>query len=206
MKTKLKFKLKRNLTCLAIGILASVFSAPIQSQIVRDHRTNKKAFVKSQIFHFDEADAIFGKRTEIKKAYPTFKYTGKVNTINITQELKEGDNSIYKMKSGHTLYATVKKGKIIGFGGVNDGSSNTLLFSEIDNNKTCFTCTDLCLYPADGGPQDCWTTCEVVDCTKDYNAQIQGLLAPITKSTPSPGGPIPIPYPIISKLDTINPF
>ncbi len=196
---------KRNFIYLIICLLISVYLSPILAQDTRDHRPNKKAFA-SQVFYFDEADAIFGKRTEVKKAYPTFKYTGKVPTIRVTQALKDGVNSIYGLKSGHTLYAIVQKGKIIRFEGANDGSSNTLLFSETDKNKSCFNCTELCFNTADGSVQDCWTICETVDCSKDYNAQKQGQSAPTPKSPPLPVGPIPIPYPNSSKLDSTNRF
>ncbi|MRX65544.1 hypothetical protein [Maribacter luteus] len=178
----------------------------IQAQAKRDKKLIHKAVDKTQTLFFDEADAIFGKRTEVEKAYPKFKITGKLKTINISKKLNEGDNLIYKLKSGHTLNATVKKGRIIKFSKVVDGTSTTLFSTRKNNTQTCFNCTELCLNPVDSDSQDCWTICEMVDCSKDFNAQIKGKLAPTLKSAPSPAGPIPIPYPNSSKLDRSNPF
>lgn len=200
MIPKMKIKQKGHFRCLVLSLLVFVYLSPIHGQVTRDHRTNTKTIDKSQVLYFDEADAFIGKRTEIKKAHPTFRVTGKVNTIDLPQELIEGDNHRFKMKSGHTLYATVKKGKVIKIGRVKEVSSNTRIFTEPNPNSTCFNCMEICLYPADRGPKDCWTICEVVDCSKEYNAQIQGQSAP----TPSPAGPTPIPYPNISTQDITN--
>ena len=215
MKTKKEPGLKNIFLYLLTAIFTFLLIIPLKAQEKRDHRTYKKnnvrdqraankAIVKSQILYFDEADALFGKRSEVKKIYPTFKITGKVNRVIITQKLSDGENSVFKTKSGNTLQATAKKGEIVGFGPVSDGSSNTWVIAETGNNKTCFNCTEICHYPADGGPKECWTICEVVDCNSEHNASIQGQLVPNLKSTPSPAGPVPIPYPNISKLDSIK--
>ena len=215
MKTKKEPRLKNIFLFLLTAIFTFLLIIPLQAQEKRDHRTKKnnnvrdhrvanKASVINQTLNFDEADAIFGRRSEVKNIYPTFKITGKVDRVMITQKLSDGENSIFKTKSGNTLQATAKKGKIVGFGPVSDGSSSTLVIAETDNNKTCFNCTEICHYPADGGPKECWTICEVVDCNSEHNASIQGQLVPNLKSTPSPAGPVPIPYPNISKLDSIK--
>lgn len=214
-KPKNKTSLTNVLNHAVLCICTCLCMAPLQAQVKRDHRTKEKntisehkftnnATVKSQILYFDEADALFGKRSEVKKKYPTFKFTGKVDRVILPQKLYDGENSIFKTKSGNTLQATVKKGKLTGFGTVSDGSSNTLVIAKMGNNKTCFNCTELYHYPADGRPKDCWTICEVVDCNSEHNARIHGRIAPNLKSTPSPAGPIPIPYPNVSKLDSIE--
>ncbi len=130
---------------MALGIFTFLFIAPLQAQVVRDHRTKKtddkvrdhrtkktddkvrdhrtetNTTVRDHrenkpaltVPFFEEEGAFFGTRTQILEKYPSLKFTGKVNRIMITDKLHDGDNSIYKMESGNTLHAIVKKGKII---------------------------------------------------------------------------------------------
>ena len=124
MKTKKGPGLNNIFLYLLTAIFTFLFIIPLQAQEKRDHRTKKKNTISdqraankvmeiSQTLNFDEADALFGKRSEIKKKYPTFKFTGKVDRVMITQKLHEGDISIYKMDSGNTLHTTIKKDKIV---------------------------------------------------------------------------------------------
>ena len=41
MKTTMKLTVKRTILCLAIGLFVTVYLSPVQSQVVRDHRTKK---------------------------------------------------------------------------------------------------------------------------------------------------------------------
>ena len=148
---------------------------------VRDHRTSNKSIDKNQTLNFDEADAIFGTRTELQRKYPELRFTGKIDQIMITKKLSDGENSIHKTESGNTIYATVKKGKITRLSlrnpkikDIKDGTSNTVVYN--DNNSTCFWCTKICHDPDGAGVDTCWTTCVVVDCSKAHNAVIPGKI------------------------------
>ncbi|MBJ2176324.1 hypothetical protein JBL43_18880 [Aureibaculum sp. A20] len=189
---------KTNLICIATAIFASTYLLSLQAQVVRDHRT------KSQIVYFDEADAIFGKRTEIKNAHPTFKVTGKINTITITQNLNDGDNSIHKTKSGNSLYVTIKKGEIIKFGSVKDKTEYKKKSLKKESKKTYLNCTTLCLYLKEETSKDCLIICDVVDSSAKYNAEIEEKLVK-PKEIPVVY-PIPIPYPNTIKEGNNNPF
>ena len=221
MKTKNTLKTKEAFVYLLFSAFTILSFTPIEAQVkrdnraekkeikVRDHRVTNKTITKSKTLNFDEADAIFGTRTELQTKYPGLKFTGKIDQIKITKKLPDGENYIHKTTSGNAIYASVKKGKITGLSlrnpkmrDVKDGTSNTVIYS--DNNSTCFKCTKICHDPDGAGVDTCWTTCVVVDCSKDHNAKIPGKIVSTIKSNPSPAGPIPIPYPNISKLDTIK--
>lgn len=186
---------------------------------VRDQRAANKVMEISQTLNFDEGDAIFGTRTELQTKYPGLKFTGKIDRTMITKKLPDGKNLIHKTTSGDTLYAMVKKGKITAFEffgmqhrrakrnladvsgtGATDiiylGTSNKVVYKN-GNKPTCFNCTEICPDSDGAGHLTCWITLVKVDCSKNYNARIQGQL------TPSPG-PIPIPYPNILMLDSIK--
>jgi len=190
MNTKHIFRLKNTFSYLVLGVIIFSSLETLHAQEkktnrtkkevkVRDHRNSKKTFVKSQSLSFDEADAIFGTRTELQRKYPGLKFTGKIDRTMITKKLSDGENLIHKTVSGNTVYATVKKGEIVAFSSkgskmkeIKDGTSNTISFKN--NNKTCFKCTDI-YYNSDGTRVDTnWITCVVVDCSKDYNAIIPG--------------------------------
>lgn len=148
---------------------------------VRDHRVSSKTMDKSQTINFDEADALFGKRTELQRKYPGLKFTGKINRIMITKKLTDGENSIHKTESGNTVYAMVKKGKVTRLSlrnskikDVKDGTSNTIGLKY--NATTFFKCTELSISSNGTSSPDYWTTCIVVDRSKDYNAILPGKI------------------------------
>lgn len=173
---------------------------------VRDHRNEKsekdkrrnttvetsntvepKPANKDQMRSFDEADALFGKRTILVGKYPSFKYTGKMDTVVITQKLHEGDNSIYKMETGNTLHALVSKGRIVELK-LKDASQKEILANIFQNEvasdqnipaKVCLNCREICVDEIDEagsftGGRFCWSQCTKVDCKNDHNA----ILAP----------------------------
>ncbi|EAR01993.1 hypothetical protein [Maribacter sp. HTCC2170] len=188
MKAIKRFKSKpKFLSHLAIIFIFSLV-IPIQAQVerdgkdtkikVREHRRTKIKISKNPVLNFDEADAIFGKRTDIQSKYPGLKFIGNVKQIKIIKKLSNGENYIYKTTTGDKIYASVKKGEITKISlrnpKIKDGTSNTIAYS--DNNSTCFNCTELCHDPDGAGKTTCWTTCVIVDCTKEHNAKIPGKI------------------------------
>jgi hypothetical protein len=128
----MKSSIKKPLLLVALGIFTFLYVSPLQAQVVRDHLTkstddkvrdhrtkNTAVTIKdvkdgtSNTLLLGEAGTFIGTRTSIIEKYPSFKLTGKVNRIMITDKLHDGDNLIYKMESGNALHATVKEGKII---------------------------------------------------------------------------------------------
>jgi len=161
MKTKSTFIKNQNINSLVVGIIAMLFIIPIQAQVKRDHRTNKKevkvrdhrvskkAVVDNQTNNFDEGDVIFGTRTELQKKYPKLKLTGKDNQIIINKKLPDGENLIHKTELGTRIYANVKSGKIIELTSrntkmknVKGGTSNTLSDGSVrffSNKNTAYS-------------------------------------------------------------------
>jgi hypothetical protein len=220
----MKSSLKKLFLWVALGIFTFLYVSPLQAQDVRDHRTKntetkvrdhrtKKTDDKvrdhrenkaaSTVSFFEEEGAFFGTRTQILEKYPSFKTTGKVNTIMITEKLHDGDNLIYKMESGNALHAIVKKGKIIKYtwkdsrgnqisGGSGDdvirGGAGDDQIVEKAQSPTCYKCTKVCHDPdkgdlgthPDGGP-NCWTTCVVVDCSDEHTHTLPGPVVGKTK-------------------------
>jgi len=220
--------IKRTLLWVALGIFTFLYVSPLQAQVVRDHRTKKtddkvrdhrtetNTKVRdhrtkntaitdgtSNILLLGENNTFVGTRTAILEKYPSFEFTGKVNRIMITDKLQDGDNSIYEMKSGNTLHAIVKKGKIIKYswkdsqgnqisGGprgddLSGGRGDDILngdhgnddlsgdsFVASDAGPTCYLCTKTCHYPADGGGEYCFFECYPVDCSEPHNAELPG--------------------------------
>ena len=218
----MKSKIKRTLLWVTLGIFTFIYVSPLQAQVVRDHRTKKTddkvrdhrtkntskatldAFGDGSVHfvYFEEAGTFVGTRTQILEKYPSFKFTGNINRIMITDKLHDGDNLVYKMESGNALYAIVKKGKIIKYtlkdskgnqisgGSGNDdlegGSGNDDSIVAIDDDPTtCYQCTEIChddglgKHP-DGGPP-CWTTCVQVDCSEEHTHKLPGPVVGKTK-------------------------
>lgn len=189
-----------------LGFLICVYIMPIHAQNeVRDHRTKKPTSEASkmkvslfhsaevmapvddknnQVLYFDEADALFGKRTALIVKPASFEYTGERDTIRIKQKLHEGDNSVYKMKSGNTLHANVKNGRVVELimkdpnrkeihpQNLHDNIVNTYQQKPVTE---CLSCKEICVPNSideegqpTGGPV-CWTQCEKVKCG-DHNA------------------------------------
>ena len=205
MKT-LIFRIQRRNLQILLVLLIGVYIMPIHAQNeVRDHRTKtsttklskKKVsqsysaevmapidYDKNQVLYFDEADALFGKRTALIVKPSSFKYTGNRDTIHIEQKFHEGDNSIYKMKSGNTLYANVKNGRIVELVlkdpkrieiQVQNPYDNSEVVSQAKPVTECLNCKEICVentIDEEGQPiggRVCWTQCKKVKCGK-HNA------------------------------------
>lgn len=206
MKTIL-FKVGAKYIAFLLGILITFYVLPIQAQTtVRDHRTktSKSSKVKvkeevtstvevnapidkgkAQILYFDEADALFGKRTALMERSASFKYIGTMDTIHIKQKLHEGHNAVYKMKSGNILFASVKNGKIIELI-LKDPNSKEIQIQNPQGNldvdykekqvAECLNCKEICVDEIDEtgfptGGKLCYTTCHKVECgSEDHNA------------------------------------
>jgi len=148
----------------------------------RDHRTNPvnssrvNRSSKKQILFFDEADALFGKRTTISINSASVQFTGKLETIRISKKLGSGDNLVYKMPSGHTLYANVKNSKIfrLNLKGSNRKIINAYPMTEITGfsarkSNGCLSCKRVCVQEYNNlghpvGPPDCQFICTPVKC------------------------------------------
>ncbi|MCF8370289.1 MAG: hypothetical protein K9H64_01620 [Bacteroidales bacterium] len=163
---------------------------------IRDHRnmgatpdnTSPTSDKKDQFLSFDEADALFGKRTTVVGKYPSFKYTGKMDTIMLTPKLQEGDNLIYKMQTGNTLHVWVSKGRIVELK-LNDASQKEIRADLFQNEvvnvekrpaQVCLNCREICVDEIDEagsftGGRFCWSQCIKVECSSDHNA----VLAPV---------------------------
>ncbi len=164
-----------------------------QGPAVRDHRASSAktsgyntGLSNNQVIFFDEADALFGKRTAVSDRSTSVKFTGNVKTIQISKKLVPGDNLVYKMPSGNALHVYVKNGAIQKW---NLRESNRKITyptgqtSGFSARKTqqCLYCRIVCgppIYDDLGhhtGNQDCQSVCSPVKCSdKRKNAVLEG--------------------------------
>ncbi|MCF8368294.1 MAG: hypothetical protein K9G76_04570 [Bacteroidales bacterium] len=203
MKTFKIFTLISQLPGLIIFITMFMRIIPVNAQTtIHDHRNKapesmkmKKSFnnhvvqisprasVQNQMMSFDEADALFGKRTRVAHRPASFRYIAKMDTILITQKLQEGDNSIYKTEAGNTLYAVIKNGQVTKLtmkdSDMNDiragSSQENMVIASQQKPVECLSCKEICVEEIDEGGfatggMFCWTQCTKVDCAGEHNA------------------------------------
>ncbi|MDV7139376.1 hypothetical protein R3X28_10840 [Maribacter sp. TH_r10] len=112
MKTTTILKLKRNLIGLSIGILALAFSSPLQSQVVRDHRTKKETDPYTRLKNEAKKTAVQKSRMspiEISQNDPNWKGKTKaaIKFVPFKLEDKKGNPIPPNRK------VTLKNGKVI---------------------------------------------------------------------------------------------
>ena len=170
-------------------------SRPIATQrtTTRDHRITPvnssriNSSSKKQIILFDEADALFGKRTTIFANSASVQFTGKLKTIQLSKKSGSGDNLVYKMPSGHTLYANVKNRKIskLNLEGSNRKTIIAYPATEITGSiarksDACLSCKRVCVQEYNNlghpvGSPDCQFICTPVKCDdKNKNGILVG--------------------------------
>lgn len=196
---------------LFIFILALVPSKVVNAQTTRDHRTKKKsqtskpsltkgtsrknaaivakANTKEQILFFDEADALFGKRTNVAASSVSVRFTKELETIHLAKKPGSGSKLTYKMPSGNILHANVENGKILNLNLKGSNRAMIKSYPILETPRTgysarkasgCLNCKRVCVetyndlgHPV--GSPDCKFVCTPVKCgSKDQNGILTG--------------------------------
>lgn len=136
---------------------------------IRDHRTNSTV---NQVLFFDEADAVFGKRTTIPSQPASVKFTSNVPVIRLSHPSNFGNSFSCKMSSGSTLYGYVKNGKIQQLNLKNSSQAYPIkenVGNTAKKTDTCLSCKQVCVQEFNDlghpvGAPDCEFVCTPVKC------------------------------------------